>query len=187
MILDIIAACLIALGFYLGYNRGLIKTVFDTLSLFIGILAALKLSPIIINLLQGLFNMSPAITFILGIVITFIGVMALIRFIGRKLEDVLEAANINVLNKIAGGGLQALFFAVLLSYVLYLGSNIGVITEKVKTESMTYNKLETLPAYTKSGLEKMKPIFSGFWSKTVEAMDSIKGKAEGEEAQDSLQ
>ena len=51
MIFDIIVICLIALGFYLGYNRGLIKTVFDTLSLFIAVLAALKLSPIVINLL----------------------------------------------------------------------------------------------------------------------------------------
>jgi membrane protein required for colicin V production len=180
MILDIIAACLIALGFYLGYQRGLIKTVFDTLSLFIGILAALKLSPIVINILEGIINVSPAITFILGIVITFIGVMALIRYAGRKLEDLLEAVNINFVNKIAGGGVQAIFFAVLLSYVFYLGSSIGVINQKVKEDSMSYRHLETLPSYTQSGIEKMKPVFKGFWNKTLETMDAIKGKTDDE-------
>lgn len=43
MILDVFVAIVVSLGFYLGYSRGLIKTVFDSLSLIIGILAALKL------------------------------------------------------------------------------------------------------------------------------------------------
>ena len=54
MIIDILAAIIISLGFYLGYQRGLIKTIFDTLSLMIGILAALKLSPWVIDALQSL-------------------------------------------------------------------------------------------------------------------------------------
>ena len=79
MLIDIIVAIVISLGFYLGYSRGLIKTVFDSLSLVVGILAALKLSPIVINILQEIIKTSPAVTFLLGVVITFIGVMALLR------------------------------------------------------------------------------------------------------------
>ncbi|MBL0081067.1 MAG: CvpA family protein [Saprospiraceae bacterium] len=40
MTIDIITVIVVAFGFYLGYQRGLIKTVFDTLSLLIGVLAA---------------------------------------------------------------------------------------------------------------------------------------------------
>ncbi len=178
MILDIIVACIIALGFYLGFQRGLIKTVFDTLSLLIGILATLKFSSIVIGILQSILNINVSITYILGIVLTFIGVMALIRFIGKKLEDIMEAANINFLNKIGGGVLQGLFFAILLSYGIFLCSNIGVIEEKTKKESMTYPTMETLPTYTKEGLTKLKPFFMGFWNKTIETMDAIKGKAD---------
>ena len=69
--LDIIVVLVVAFGFYTGYSRGLIKTVFDTLSLFIGILAALKLSPIAINAIDRLFNVAPSISYLLGIVITF--------------------------------------------------------------------------------------------------------------------
>ena len=113
MMLDLIVAIVVALGFYLGYSRGLIKTVFDTLALIIGIVAALKLSPITIDVINSIFKTSPAITFLVGVVLTFIGIMALIRFIGNKLEDILEAVNINFINKIAGGVLQGLFFAYL--------------------------------------------------------------------------
>ena len=90
MLLDIIVAIVVSLGFYLGYTRGLIKTIFDSLSLVIGILAALKLSPIVISILQEIIKTSPAVSFLLGVVITFIGVMALIRFVGKKLEDMLS-------------------------------------------------------------------------------------------------
>jgi membrane protein required for colicin V production len=176
MLLDIIVAIVISLGFYLGYSRGLIKTVFDSLSLVVGILAALKLSPIVISILQEIIKTSPAITFLLGVVLTFIGVMALIRFVGKKLEDMLEAVNINIINKFAGGALQALFFAYLLSLVFWLVNSLNVLNPGTKQASITYSLLEPLPEKGKAVYASLKPIFKGFWDKTVEAMDSIKEK-----------
>lgn len=180
MLIDLFVAVVIALGFYLGYTRGLIKTVFDSLSLVIGILAALKLSPVVISILQEIIKTSPAITFILGVVITFIGVMALIRFLGRKLEDMLEAVNINFINKIAGGALQALFFAYLLSLGLWLINNLNVLNPATKSASITYPLLEPLPEKGKAVFTSIKPLFKGFWDKTVEAMDSINGQKKDE-------
>ncbi|MBC7884831.1 MAG: CvpA family protein [Saprospiraceae bacterium] len=176
MLLDVIVAIVVVLGFYLGYSRGLIKTIFDTLSLIVGILAALKLSPIVINILQSLIKTSPALTFLVGVVITFIGVMALIRFLGKKLEDMLEAVNINVLNKLAGGALQALFFAYLLSLAIWLVNSLQLLNQKTKEASITYVLLEPLPEKGKAVYNSLKPVFKGFWDKTAEAMDSIKSK-----------
>ena len=176
MLIDLIVAIIISLGFYLGYSRGLIKTVFDSLSLVVGILAALKLSPIVINILQGIIKTSPALTFLLGVVITFIGVMALIRFLGEKLEDMLEAVNINIINKLAGGVLQGLFFAYILSLMLWLINTLNVLNPKTKADSMTYSLLEPLPEKGKAVYVALKPVFKGFWDKTLEAMDSIKGE-----------
>ncbi|MBK8518476.1 MAG: CvpA family protein [Saprospiraceae bacterium] len=175
MLIDLFVAIVIALGFYLGYSRGLIKTVFDSLSLVIGILAALKLSPIMINILQEIIKTSAAITFILGVVITFIAVMALIRFLGRKLEDMLEAVHINFVNKIAGGILQGLFFAYLLSLSLWLINTLSVLNPETKAASITYPMLEPLPEKGKAVFTSIKPLFKGFWDKTVEAMDGING------------
>jgi membrane protein required for colicin V production len=175
MLLDIIVAIVIALGFYLGYSRGLIKTLFDSLSLIIGIIAALKLSPIVINILQEIIKTSPAVSFLLGIVLTFIGVMALIRFLGKKLEEMLEAVHINFINKLAGGALQGLFFAYILSLGLWLINTLNVLNQQTKTASITYSLLEPLPQKGKAVFTALKPVFQGFWNKTLEAMDSING------------
>jgi len=183
MLLDIIVAIVVSLGFYLGYSRGLIKTVFDSLSLVVGILAALKLSPIVISILQEIIKTSPAVSFLLGVVITFIGVMALIRFIGRKMEDMLEAVNINFINKLAGGAIQGLFFAYILSMALWLVNSLNVLKPEVKAASITYPLLEPLPEKGKAVFTSLKPVFKGFWDKTVEAMDSINKKESQEPVQ----
>ncbi len=178
MVLDIIVVLVVGFGFYAGYSRGLIRTVFDTLSLIIGILAAMKLSPIVIGFLERILNTSPSITYLIGIVVTFILVMALVRFIGKRVEDVFKAANINVLNKVAGGAVQGLFFAFLLSMLFWTLGNYKVIKKEMIQSSTTYPLLEPLPKAGKSVFLAVKPVFQSFWEKTVEAMDSISDKVE---------
>lgn len=178
MILDVISALVIALGFYFGYQRGFIKTVFDTASLLVGIIAALKLSPIVIGIIKNSLNIAPSIAFIVGIVITFILVMILVRFIGRKLEDLFKAVNLNFINKFNGGALQALFFAILLSYSVSLMNKVNMIKEDTKIRSMAYPYLEMLPGMSQRLFEGLKPVFQGFWDATMEAMESVKKEAE---------
>lgn len=176
MIIDIFAAIFISLGAYLGYQRGLIKTVFDTLSLIIGIVAALKLSPITIKFLQGMLNMNPSITFVIGIALTFILVMYAIRFIGKKLEQVLELVNINFINKAAGGALQGLFFATILAFVISLFDKLSLVSPETKSASVTYVHIEKVPKLAEGLLTTVKPIFSEFWELTMETVNQIKEK-----------
>lgn len=178
MILDLIAALLIALGFYFGFQRGFIKTVFDTGSLIIAIIAALKLSPIVIGIINKSLNIAPSLAFIIGIVITFILVMIVVRFIGKKLEDLFKAVNLNFINKFSGGALQALFFAILLSYSVALMNKVNMIKEDTKVTSISYPYLELMPAMSQKLFISLKPIFSEFWDATMHAMDSVKKEAD---------
>lgn len=179
MYLDIIAIIIILYGFYTGYSRGLIKTVFATVSILVAVLASLKLSPIVIGFVENTFQFSPAINFIIGFVLTFFVVMLLIRFIGSRMEGLLKAVNLNFINKFAGGILMGGVFAVCFSYLMYLGNNLSLINEDTKQVSMTYPALSTLPDHSKALFAKVKPIFSDFWALTVDTMDQIKEKGEG--------
>ena len=174
MTIDILAAIIISLGLYLGYKRGLIKTVFDTLSLIIGIIAALKISPIVIDFLQKLLKINPAITFILGIAITFIGVMVAIRFVGRKLEQLLEVVHLNIINKSAGAVLQGFFFATILALAIGLVDKVKLVSEPSKSSSFTYPYLVKVPEVSQQALNKLKPVFSTFWDKTLQTIDGLK-------------
>jgi membrane protein required for colicin V production len=140
--LDIVVALVVAFGFYAGYSRGLVKTVFDTMSLLIAILATMKLSQFTKDLLESIFNIPEGFTYLISLVVTFIVVMAAVRFIGRRVEDVFEAANINIINKFAGGALQGIFFAFILSMLIWTLGNYNVMKPETKQGSITYPYLE---------------------------------------------
>lgn len=163
--LDIISIVVISAGFIAGYRRGLVKTIFDAVSILIGVIAAIKLSPIAINYLEST-EMNSSIAFVLGTALSFAGLMLIIRFLGRKLEDFLKALNINIFNRLAGGIFQALFFAIVLSYGLHLLDKVHLLSDKQKFGSKTYAKLQSLPEATEGLLNKFKPFFEDFWEKT---------------------
>lgn len=181
MILDIVVAVILAFGFYLGYERGLIRTVFDTASLLVGIVVTLKFFNISAKIVQGIIGGQQWVSMIVGIVLTFIIVMALIRFIGKKLEQFLSVVNLNFVNKLAGGVLQSLFFGLLISLSLYFLDSLKLLEEKTKIESKSYTMLEPLPRKSQDVFVKLKPLFTDFWEMMQEAMDEVKQKAEDAE------
>jgi len=178
MIIDLIALLAIVYGLYTGYSKGLIQTVFDTLSIIIGIVAALKVSPIVINLLQGILPLSKSLVFIIGFVLTFLLIMGLIRFVGKKMESLLKVANVNVVNKILGAGLMALFFSLIVSYAVWGVNKLSLVNEDTLASSNAYPFLQTLPEKSQSLFESVKPVFSGFWEAMMDTMDSIKETGE---------
>jgi len=174
MFIDLVATLLIVYGFYIGYSRGIIKTVFALVSIMVGVLAALKLSPFVIDLLQKLLNFHPGLTFILGFALTFILVLAIIRFVGKKLEDVMKFAQINFINKIIGGGIMSILLLVFYSYTLWGIDSLKLLSSKNKNSSMSYDYLTTVPSKTQDTVAKFKPFFDNFWSKLVDTFDNIK-------------
>ena len=174
MFIDLIATLLILYGFYIGYNRGIIKTIFALVSIIIGILAALKLSPYTIDLLQNIIKLHPGLSFILGFALTFILVLIVIRFVGKKIEDILKFAQINFINKILGGGIMAILIVVFYSYSLWGIDSLNLLSDNGKKTSISYEYLSTLPIKTEDTIVKFKPYFDDFWSKLVDTFDQIK-------------
>ena len=71
MAIDIIAALIAVYGFYLGYTKGIVKTIFGIVSIFIGLLAALKLSPYIVQMLEKVSGSNSPMVFLVGFVLEF--------------------------------------------------------------------------------------------------------------------
>jgi membrane protein required for colicin V production len=178
MLIDLAFVFLAAFGFYTGFKKGFLKTIFASLSILIAIVAALKLSPLVINLLEGAFSLSAPIAFILGLVITFFLVMLLIRFIGKRLEGILKAIKINFVNKIIGGAFLSLFFIVCFSFIVWFLNQSNFITDETKEKSISYTILEPLPEQSKEVFKSFKPLFQEFWNKTIETMDQLKDKGD---------
>ncbi len=173
MVIDIIFFISAAYGFYVGYNKGIIKTVFSTLSIVLGLMAAMKFSPYMTSFLEDTFGQS-ALMFIAGFVVTFVGVMLLVRLLAKTVEGIFKTIKINVINKILGGALMSGFFILLFSILVWFGNESRVIDQKTKETSFSYVYLERIPIEARGLFMTLKPVFKDFWNYTLDYMDKIK-------------
>lgn len=178
MILDIVVVLILFYAFYTGFSKGIIGTIFQIFSLLIGILAAIKLHDFAEGAIQAAFNINPILAFVFGLAITFIVVIALIRFVGKKLEDFLKFANLNFINKIAGGVFLTVFVALLAAYGYKGLNNLQLISDEQIESSFTYPLLKPLPKAVKPITDALSPLVQEFWIKAGELMDGVKDKGE---------
>lgn len=177
MLIDIIFGILVAYGLYLGYTRGIIQTAFAVISVLIAILASMKLSPIMIAILEKYLTWDPRVLVVLGFALTFIFVMIGIRLIGKGLENLMKGLQINMINQLAGAALMGGLFAVIYSWFLALMLTLNLLSEKVRSESVTWPVLKEVPEKSKALAQSLEPTFQAFWDKVAEAMDKVKDEA----------
>lgn len=171
MFIDILCAIFIGTGFYLGYSKGIIKSVFGILSILLAILVTLKFSHWMIGLVEKLFHVDPRLHVIIGFVATFLLVAFTIRLLGRGFEKVLESAQINFINQLAGGIVSTLLTIMLFSSIIWFFDRIRLIGPETKSASISYPYLQSVPEHSRWLMEKCKPIFIEFWQKTNEALE----------------
>ena len=159
-------------GFYLGYSKGILKTIFAILSIFIAIILTMKFSPLLVDFVDNLLKLGPTFSLILGFVICFFVVLLLVRLIGKSVEKIFKAVKLNFINKIVGGVMMALLFVVSYSAILWFLSQTDMLSNQQKEQSVTYEQLEPIPNKARGAIEQLKPAFKGFWEKSMEAFDS---------------
>ncbi len=173
MVIDIIFAIVVLSGFWLGFSRGIIKTVFTVLSFVFGLMAAFKFAPAMTKFLETTFRDDNPLFFLAGFLLSFVLMMLLIRTLARGLEGVLKTANINIVNQLAGGMLLGGVFVLVFSTLLSFSDRTHLISPETKAQSMTYPYLEQYPTYVYAAAEKMKPMFQEFWDQSIRMMDRM--------------
>lgn len=177
MYIDIFLGVVLAFGFYVGYSRGIIKSLFAVISLVVAVLAAMKLSPLTITFLDNQLTWDPRWIVVLGFVLTFILVVVAVRYLGKLLEGVLAKLEINFVNKLMGGSVSAFLFLVIFSTFIWFMDDVNLLSDETKEESMTYEIVRPVPQLMAKLGKQAKPLFQNFWDKTAEAMDKIRDEA----------
>lgn len=177
MVLDLMFFIFAATGFWLGYNRGIISTVFTVFSYFFGAIIAIKFSDGMTKFLQTTFNDDSALYYIAGLLLSFVLAMFMIRMLARGLENMLKAGNINTINQLFGGLLLSSVLTVFFSFLVRFGNEARMIDPKTKAESMTYEVIEQLPDQAMVVISQVTPLFRQFWNNTMDVMDKVKSRS----------
>lgn len=175
MAIDIICLIFLAYGFYVGYSKGIIATVLTLTSYIFGILAAMKFGPVMGDILYGWAPaMTPTGGFILGFFVVGALTLVLFKIVARGLTSFLEKVNINFINQIMGGVLSGLFFTFIFSGLVYFGDQTRIISEEVRTTSVTYKPLNAIRTAVWERGKDLYPVFRDFYDRAVDAMDSLR-------------
>lgn len=174
MAIDIFLLIAIGYGFYIGQQRGIVKTILTAIIYLLGIMAAFKLAPIISSALFTLFKNESPMVILSGFGIAFILVLVVARFLSKGIENLLQVAHINTLNKIAGGLVLAAVLVLFYSVLVWFADEAHLIEEKSKRQSVSYSFLITCPARAKNLGVAVAPFFEGYWDQSEELLLKLK-------------
>lgn len=156
-VIDLISIIPIALFALMGFKKGIVKELFGLLALFAGIICALQFSHLALLRITDIKTISspflPLIIYALVFGATFIVVIA----IGRLVENVLKAAQLNIGNKLAGAALGILKALFILSFFVWLIDLANLFSPFIKKESVAYNYIKDITPAVISSIGEIIP------------------------------
>jgi len=184
MMIDLFFLIVAGYGFFLGFTKGIIQTVFTILSYLFGLLAAFKLSPAVTRFLETAMGSDHPMLFVAGFLLAFFGTMLAIRFVSKALSQGMISANVNIINQVAGGALLASLLTLLFSLLLWFGTQAHIIKRETLDDSMTYPYLKEYPTMAWKVFGRLRPTLLEFWDNSIDFMDRVEKvgveKTEGE-------
>lgn len=174
MILDIIFLVAAVWGFWKGWSNGLINSAISLISMFAGVILALKFGTVAAEYLQQMFNISPQILPIVSFAFVFIAVLVLLRIIGSLLDRFAEAVMLGGLNKMAGAALWFLLATFLVSTVFWFVDRAGFFTDAVKMSSVTYDYVQPVSPVIVDKVGEWVPGLGKIFENFTEFLDSLK-------------
>ena len=182
MIIDILFALAFGYGFLVGYSKGILETVFKIFGYLIGVVAAIKFALPIQRILEDSFDTDNPAMYIVGLLLSFLVTMMIVKFAANLIENILEKANINIINQVFGGLLVSGFMVLIYSLLLYFAQASHLISNETERSSYTYEYLEEFPEKTWTFMSYLKDPILEFWEGSVDFIDKL-----GEISEDNLE
>lgn len=175
--LDVAGIIIILVFFIRGYIKGLVLAIFSVVAILLGVLCALKLSQSFASWLLANGYASTPWAQVVSYIVLFIGVVLLVRLIGKMTEKALEGMLLGTVNKLLGGLLYAFLGAVVWSSLLWIGARAHIIPEKTIRDSVTYSSLSLLAPWFFDVAGSLLPFAKDTFAKLGHFFDTLNAQS----------
>lgn len=175
MIIDISLLIFALAGFWVGYTKGIVSTLFSILGYILALLITLKISPWFTDFLIGSFNIEKMFALIFGTLFILIALIFLIRGLLKKVTTYLEQSKVSAANKVFAGIIMVCMGILFFSLIVWPLNQFGMIGDQAKQTSITYETIEDIPGKARNFLEKFKPLFNRYWELMQQTIEEGKG------------
>jgi membrane protein required for colicin V production len=176
MILDIIFAVLLIVAVIKGYQRGFIIGIFSFVAIFIGIVAALKLSAVVAVHIGNAVKVSEKWLPLISFIVVFIIVLLLVRLGARAIERSVEVVMLSWANKLGGmlfyAAIATIFYSVLLFYV----EQMQLLQPDTINKSVTYPYVQRWGPKAVNGIGSVVPVFRNMFDQLGNFFENLQVK-----------
>ena len=156
--IDILLLIPIIYAAWKGFKHGLIIEIFTLLALFVGIYVGIHFSDFTAKYLRESLGFESKYLPIIAFTLTFLGVGAMVYFLGKTIEKIIKITQLTPLNKFAGVFFSVVKYLYLLSTVLVIlesyDQRIGFFPLKTKNESLLYKPVLQVSKVTIPGMQE---------------------------------
>lgn len=175
MIIDLLAAILLALAIFKGYRQGLIVAAFSFVALIIGVAAAMKLSVGVAHYLSERDFHSKWLSF-LSFLLVLIVVIVIVKLVARLIQKVAEAVLMGWLNRLCGVLLLGFIYFTIYSILLFYSQKTGLIGTATFDKSLTYPYLQPLGPWVIDHLGQVIPWFKNMFTALTDFFETVAQK-----------
>jgi len=176
MIIDIVLLVFALTGFWLGYTKGIVRTLVMVAAYTFAVLVTLKISPLLMEFLSKTLPIGKVFALIFGTIAILVTLIFLVHWIAKKIDTSFQKGKLSGSDKIIGGIIMLIVGVLFYSMVLWPINQFEMIGEKSKASSISYKTLETIPLKTRTFVEGFKPLFSHFWQVMEETIQEAQEK-----------
>ncbi len=172
MFIDIMVLLAVVSALFKGYSKGLIMALFNTVSLIIGLAAAVKFSSVISPAVAektGAGQYAPILSFAL----VFLVVIVVIRFAGKAIEKTVETVKIGFVNRVGGVILYLALYLSVASILVYYLEKMGLLSVNLVQQSSTYPYLAPWGPFILDGLGYLLPVFRDMFEQLNSFFDEL--------------
>lgn len=181
MFIDILVLVAIISGVWKGYQKGFLMALFNTLSLLVGLAAAVKLSSVVGPWLASSFQIESKYLPFISFALVLVAVVILIRFLASMIQKTLEAIKIGFINRIGGVALYLLLHLALISVLLFYLQKMGLLSDDIITQSTTAPYILPWGPAVLDAIGAILPIFKNMFNELNGFFDQIADEAAGTE------
>ncbi|RYG01218.1 MAG: CvpA family protein [Chitinophagaceae bacterium] len=176
MLIDLIMGILLIVAIVKGIRRGFIVALFSMIGFIVGLVAALKLSTVVAEYLEGTVNVSAKWLPFIAFVLVFIAVALVVRLIAAAIEKMVELAMMGWINKIAGIILYVFMYTVIFSVILFYLVQLRFVSQESLDGSVTYGYIEPVGPVVIDGIGAVLPWFRDMFEELKNFFGTISDK-----------
>lgn len=167
MPIDFIFLIALGLGFWHGYSKGIIGTVFNALALLFGVVLAFKMAPAMTDILKRIFNSQNPSFFVVAFFVNLGLVVFMLRAAANALEKGMQAVYLGFINRVLGGALMGGLALLIYSVLLWFVVQVKVISDDTLDRSKTYPLLKEMPTAARQVATRLLPFAEEMWSTSM--------------------